>query len=81
MCGQDTGRQRGLICPVLCYLSLFVAFVSLSFSSVSGPEEVFLVPLLHFLELFTKLWEEGRILGWTGVALAFGGEGAERRWQ
>ena len=52
-------------------------FVSLSFSSASGPEEVFLVPLLHFLELFTKLWAEGRILGWTGVALAFGGGSRE----
>lgn len=39
--------------------SLLVVFVFLSFSSVSGPEEVFLVPLLHFLDFFIKLWEEG----------------------
>ena len=39
--------------------SVLAVFVFLSFSSVSGPEEVFLVPLLHFLDFFIKLWEEG----------------------
>ena len=59
VCGQDTGRPQGLIFPALLCLSLLVVFVFLSFSSVSGPEEVFLVLLLHFLDFFTKFWEEG----------------------
>lgn len=59
VCGQDTGSPRGLTFPALLCLSLLVVFVFLSFSSVSGPEEVFLVPLLHFLDFFIRLWEEG----------------------
>lgn len=43
--------------------------------------EVLLVPLLHLLELLTKLWEGGQILEWPGWPLPSVERVVKRRWQ